>query len=325
METRVLFATDVHGSDAVFEQFCDAADSPLKPDVLIIGGDIMGKDVEPVMVRDGKYYTRLGSMTEGAYRNFERQLAERGKYAHVCSSEEEYRVATMRGDVSFEAFQKASSDRLIRWMEVMDRKFKGSGRRVIVNAGNDDYPYTDDILKQSEVVQFPEGKVLELDEAGLQMLSCGWSNKTPFNTARECSEEELAAKIAAMTGQVHDMGKCIFNLHVPPYKTKIDVAAGAGHVGSTTVRDSILQHKPALGLHGHIHEAPGTGWVGETPCTNPGSQYEWGKMSAAYAVFKDGVLDPEQLFITDGKKMKQQVKDPWRRWFRSMWAKVRGK
>ena len=40
METCVLFATDVHGSDAVFEQFCDAADSPLKPDVFIIGGEV---------------------------------------------------------------------------------------------------------------------------------------------------------------------------------------------------------------------------------------------------------------------------------------------
>jgi len=45
--TRILFATDVHGSDPVWKKFIRGADR-YKADVLIIGGDITGKNVVPV-------------------------------------------------------------------------------------------------------------------------------------------------------------------------------------------------------------------------------------------------------------------------------------
>ena len=52
-------------------------------------------------------------------------------------------------------------------------------------------------------------------------------------------------------------------------------------VGSTAVREAILQHQPLLSLHGHIHEGEGTARLGKTLCINAGSLYEQGTLQGA--------------------------------------------
>jgi len=47
-------------------------------------------------------------------------------------------------------------------------------------------------------------------------------------------------------------------------------------VGSTAVREAILEYQPLLSLHGHIHESRGMQRLGQTICINPGSTYgDW--------------------------------------------------
>jgi Icc-related predicted phosphoesterase len=47
-------------------------------------------------------------------------------------------------------------------------------------------------------------------------------------------------------------------------------------VGSTAVRDAILEYQPLLTLHGHIHESRGVQRLGKTVVINPGSAYsDW--------------------------------------------------
>jgi Icc-related predicted phosphoesterase len=93
------------------------------------------------------------------------------------------------------------------------------------------------------------------------------------------------------------MQNCVFNLHVPPKDTPIDVApeldatlkpvveGGGGvsmvHVGSSTVRQLIEKYGPLLGLHGHIHESHGFVKIGRTICINPGSEYGEGILRGA--------------------------------------------
>jgi Icc-related predicted phosphoesterase len=121
------------------------------------------------------------------------------------------------------------------------------------------------------------------------MLNLAWANKTPWDTPRECAEEELAEKIRVLAEQIEDMDRAIFNIHVPPYGTGLDTApeleggarlkrggAITGPVGSTAVRDAILQYQPLLSLHGHIHESRATQKLGRTISINPGSSYsDW--------------------------------------------------
>jgi len=61
------------------------------------------------------------------------------------------------------------------------------------------------------------------------------------------------------------LSKSIFLFHSPPYKTKLDRAALDGkiidhapmdvHVGSIAIKNFIIEKKPLITLHGHVHES----------------------------------------------------------------------
>ena len=87
------------------------------------------------------------------------------------------------------------------------------------------------------------------------------------------------------------MGNAIFNLHVPPFGSGLDLAPELEEgtkvkrggtmfksVGSTAVRDAILRYQPLLSLHGHIHESRGMQKIGRTLTVNPGSSYSDGTL-----------------------------------------------
>ncbi len=198
-------------------------------------------------------------------------------------------------------FTEVMIDTLRRWMSLAEERLKGKGIRVYMTGGNDDRPEIEDVLKSSSFVVDPEGELFTL-EGGYEMLSCGWSNPTPWKTPRECSEEELAAKLEAMTSKVQDMSNCVFNLHVPPNDSGLDtcpkldenlkpVYAGSEIImtsaGSTSVRKAIEKHQPLLGLHGHIHESRGFIKIGKTLCLNPGSEYTEGMLRGVVVELDD--------------------------------------
>jgi uncharacterized protein len=133
----------------------------------------------------------------------------------------------------------------------------------------------------------PEGRVISLP-GGYELISCGTSNPTPWDTPRELPEESLSALISRSAELVQRPERAIFNLHVPPRDTPIDQAvlldgelrpvleSGSpviGGVGSSAVRDAIERFQPMLGLHGHIHESRGEARIGRTVSLNPGSEY----------------------------------------------------
>ena len=187
-------------------------------------------------------------------------------------------------------FTNVMTDTLRRWVGLAEERLKGKGVKIYMTGGNDDRPEVEDVLKSSDYVVDPEGEVVTLED-GREMLSSGWSNPTPWKTPRECTEEEIAAKLDMMISKVQNMETCVFNLHVPPYDSGLDacpkldetlkpVYAGSEIImmsaGSTAVRSAIEKHQPAVGLHGHIHESRGFIKIGRTLCLNPGSEYTEG-------------------------------------------------
>jgi Icc-related predicted phosphoesterase len=176
---------------------------------------------------------------------------------------------------------------LREWMQLANDRLADSGLRVIVTPGNDDEFDVDEVLAAAPFVEAAEGRITRIDDQH-EMLSLGWSNETPWDTPRECSEEELGGKIEALADQIEDMDRAIFNIHVPPYGTGLDDAPELEDsttrkrggtmvpVGSTAVRDAILRYQPMLSLHGHIHESRGVQKLGRTVAINPGSTYsDW--------------------------------------------------
>jgi Icc-related predicted phosphoesterase len=188
-----------------------------------------------------------------------------------------------------ERFRQVMLERLRGWVGLAEERLADSGLEVIFVPGNDDEFDVDEVLAASDFVRAPEGRVIRVAGGEHEMLNLAWANKTPWDTPRECAEEELAEKIRVLAEQIEDMDRAIFNIHVPPYGTGLDTApeleggarlkrggAITGPVGSTAVRDAILQYQPLLSLHGHIHESRATQKLGRTISINPGSSYsDW--------------------------------------------------
>jgi uncharacterized protein len=71
--TRLFFCTDIHGSDDCFVKFLNAAQA-YRADVLVLGGDIAGKVMTPLIKRDGRWEAEV--FGEVRIVETERELAE---------------------------------------------------------------------------------------------------------------------------------------------------------------------------------------------------------------------------------------------------------
>jgi hypothetical protein len=292
---KMFFATDIHGSEICWKKFLNAA-AFYKADLVVLGGDVTGKIMVPIVAYPGYWEVtvrgeRLRLESRAELLKVDQQLRDRGSYpAHVSRDELDQLTTQDAIDRRFNAEMTHSLD---RWLEMADGKLRGSVP-CILNGGNDDIFEIDPILESAPSVTFAEGKVIDLAGSGFTMISMGYTNPTPWDTHREASEPELAARIDAIAAQVPDMHRTIFNFHAPPYGTGLDEApeldatmrpthggASMKPVGSTAVRDAILKYQPPLSVHGHIHESRGVAKVGRTLTVNPGSSYGDGVLQAA--------------------------------------------
>lgn len=292
---RLFFATDIHGSEVCWRKFLNAG-AFYDATVLILGGDMTGKALVPLVQEGGRTEAELGGQhylleSEDAVREMEGRIAARGFYSARVSRSE---VAELQADpAKVDALFSAQMDATLeRWLALGDEKLRGGRIHCYVCPGNDDRFAVDDVIRRSGVIELAEGRAVEVN--GVEMISTGWSNPTPWETHRECSEDELGARIEEMAGFLRDPARAIFNLHCPPYGSKLDEAPALDAdlrplyggqavrpVGSTAVRDAILRYQPILSLHGHIHESRGVARLGRTLALNPGSSYESGVLHGA--------------------------------------------
>jgi Icc-related predicted phosphoesterase len=182
-----------------------------------------------------------------------------------------------------------------RWMALAEERLADSGARCFVMPGNDDPAGVDRAIEEASFVQACDERVVDLGD-GFTMLSLGYSNITPFDSPRELDEDELYRRVERMAGEIEDLSKSVFNLHVPPYASDLDtapeldenlqvvLAAGQPKLapcGSTAVREAIERFQPVASLHGHVHESRGATRIGRTLAINPGSDYHTGRISGA--------------------------------------------
>jgi uncharacterized protein len=309
---RLFYATDVHGSDRCFAKFVNAGRF-YDVDAVLLGGDITGKAIVPLVATNGRYRGHfLGEPVDVAsgeeLEALEKKIAATGYYAWRCSADEEAEV-TADGAKQRELFARLIVERVQQWMRLAEERLEPAGIRCYVNAGNDDPTEIDEALEASSWVEFLEGRVVELPD-GIQVASCGYANMTPWACPRDVEEETLSQKLENVIAKLEEPGTAIFNFHCPPYATGIDngpklgadfrVTAGAGGVemvpvGSTACRDAIKRHQPFLGLHGHLHESRGTYTLGRTLCVNPGSEYTEGVLRGALFELKKGKVKSHQF------------------------------
>jgi uncharacterized protein len=308
----IFFATDIHGSNVCWKKFVNAGKF-YGATVLVLGGDVTGKMVVPIAEQDdGSYLSSFAGKDvrlagQHDVHEFERRIGDMGFYPAVMT-EAEFQELKTRPEEQEKLFRVLIEQRLGEWAEYARPRLSGQGIKCFAAPGNDDAFWVDELLGVSGVIELLEGKVIQLD--GLEMLTTGWSNETPWETERECSELELKQRILSMIERLQTPEHAVFNIHVPPYETVLDscpqldedlrpVHRGGNPVmasaGSTAVRELIEQYQPALGLHGHIHEGRGVATLGRTVCVNPGSNYSEGVLNGSLIRLKDAGVRDVQL------------------------------
>ncbi len=310
--TRIYYASDVHGSNRCFRKFLNAAKF-YQANVLVMGGDILGKaivyleEVGPGTYVAQEHGRHVNLSTEAEVQAFEQRASDKGLYPYRCRSGEPQALRET-GEIEL-LFTRLMRERLTQWLNLADERLAGTGVRCFMMGGNDDPPEVLEVLSQGNMIRDPEDQVVLLDDVN-EMISYGWSNPTPWNTPRECSEQELGKRIDALMAQVKRPESLVMNLHVPPFQSGLDdapeldaslkVQTSMGQtrfkpVGSTAVRSAIERYQPLLGLHGHVHEAHASCKIGRTVCINPGSDYSEGVLHGVLVTLNKGKLKGYQM------------------------------
>lgn len=310
---RLYYASDIHGSERLWRKFLNAAKVYEAP-VIVMGGDVTGKAIVPLVERPEGYEMELFGRRElltdeQQLSDAETRIGANGMYPHRMGEEELAQVQAMSQDEREQWFAEVMMQTFERWLELADERLEGTDTRCFLMPGNDDPPSVEDAIERASRVEACEDRVIELD--GHAMISLGYSNRTPWDSPRELDEDELYERIDALASQLDDTERAIFNLHVPPFDSTLDNAAELDEsftvvmqggepkiipVGSTAVRELIERYQPLLALHGHVHESAGATRIGRTLCINPGSDYHTGRIAGCLIALRDGQV--RHQFVT---------------------------
>jgi len=296
---RILYGSDFHGSNTVFRKFLSAG-IQYKANALVVGGDITGKAMVPVVHQAKDRYVgylfgreEVASSTEDLEK-IKKEIGAVGFYPIVVEPDEAEALekdAFMMG----KRFEHEMAERVREWMRLAEEKLAPENITLYFMCGNDDLFSIDDVIQEFPFVKNPDMTRLEM-EIGFDIVGCSDANMTPWKCERDLEESELEKKLDTLAGLVRNPENTIAVLHVPPFDSTLDVCpeldknlkiiTQGGQVvmknaGSKAVRAWIEKIQPVLSLHGHIHESPGHVHIGRTLAVNAGSEYAEAILKAA--------------------------------------------
>lgn len=305
----VFFATDLHGSETCFRKFL-MAPRLCGADVLVLGGDIVGRSLIPITRMPDGYRAEIDGrmvtgLSTGDLKEVKESIRRRGGYFVIGDADElgrlsdpdEFRLAL------HDAMRKSLED----WVTLAEERLCGTGVRCLVIPAGEDPLELDSVWSGAENVIFAGDRVLSLDDSH-ELLALSCSTPTPFKHPREVSELEMRGVLDALADEVSDLDNALVVAHTPPYGSVLDQAplldenlrrtAGtvvAVPVGSIAVRDFVEHRQPLVAAHGQVHERSASCRIGRTLCINPGSQASEGLLSGALVELGDRTADVQML------------------------------
>ncbi len=139
-------------------------------------------------------------------------------------------------------------------------------KHLLVQYGNMDMSEVDGYLTKEGINLHGNGYIF----GNVGIFGCGASSPTPFYTPSEISEADIERFLTNGSNKVKDATWKIMVCHTPPKNTATDIIRNGMHVGSQTVRNFILKHKPHVCITGHIHESRAKDKLGDTVVLNAG-------------------------------------------------------
>lgn len=256
---RICFTSDLHGRDALYEQL-SALLLRERPQLLILGGDLFpdgdlddprGTQVryleDSFLPRLALWRRQLGDLqVAGILGNHDWLCSE--SRLRIASAANEFRLLTARESwgchgVNFTGYSNTPpTPYWVKDFEKLDLQSDAAPE----TGGAVWNPARHRVQKAEPQEHFTSNRSIEVDLSGALAPAAPW----------------------------------IFVCHAPPYDSKLDRLPHIDHpVGSHAVRAFIEERRPAVSLHGHIHESPAcTGSyaaeVGMTLAINPGQGVE---------------------------------------------------
>ena len=226
-QTKIYFVSDIHGSERCFRKFLNAG--PLyKADVMIMGGDLAGKELLIISKKiGGSGYSFIVNgktfdiETDEELKEAKQFIADLGFYSYVGQSED---IQNMQAEETFETFMETlMRERMLKWLEIADQKLSALKMPLYWMLGNDDPQSWAPYLRDCPWGTYTEDGIIKIDDHH-EMISWGYANPTPWQTAREQSEEELLVTLEEKISSIENIDNAIFNLHAPPFESGLDEA-----------------------------------------------------------------------------------------------------
>jgi uncharacterized protein len=311
--TRILYGSDFHGSDAVYRKFL-AAGIQYKANALMVGGDVTGKAMIPVIHHGGGRYEGelFGEVKKAAnpdeLKALQKSVSQVGFYPIVLEPDEAEELESDAAKMGAR-FEHEMCQRVREWMQLAEEKITPLKMQLYFMAGNDDLASVDKVIAEFTTIRNPDMRHFDM-EGGYEVVGLSNANLTPWLCARDVAEDELTRKLDELAGLIHQPEHAIAILHVPPYASGLDtcpeldknlkIITQGGQVvmkaaGSPAVKAFIDRVQPMLSLHGHIHESPGHVRNGRTLMINAGSEYAEGIMKAAIVNLENGKVKGHML------------------------------
>src|SRR5215472_13079410 len=122
---KIFFATDIHGSEICWRKFLNAA-AFYKADLVILGGDVTGKVMVPIVAHNGYWQATVRGETirmetKEELADVERRIRDRGSYPAIVSPDE-LTVLGEHEDAVDRRFSTEMMRSLDRWLDMADGK-----------------------------------------------------------------------------------------------------------------------------------------------------------------------------------------------------------
>src|SRR3984885_2638799 len=172
---RVYYATDIHGSEGCWRKFLNAGRF-YNADVLILGGDVTGKAVVPVVAAAGggfrvRQFSGDRVLSANEVLASEDRIRDMGFYPYR-TTEDELDEVWDNPEAVQEIFLALMRSTLTRWLDLAAERLAGSGIRLYAVEGKDEPPGLSGVPRDTNVLTETEDRLVDLGE-GITMVSYG--------------------------------------------------------------------------------------------------------------------------------------------------------
>ena len=195
--TRIFFSCDAHGSVPVQKKMVRVHEA-YKCDIVMMCGDLTGKALVPIVEEKPGLWWSSPYGNKEKYKSEKdldraKQIYERRGFYWFMTTEPELEDLQASPEKVTALFKELMLKRMEEWITLIEEKIP-SNIMVVVSPGNDDSLDIDNLIQANDRITFPIHQVVDIDDKH-QMISCEYVNSTPWDTPRECPEDELLEKI----------------------------------------------------------------------------------------------------------------------------------